>query len=159
MLTSDAFIVESGYIKAEALMNKIYMDTISLKQTVSFCMVDLVKGYIKKYGYDSFVLEVADYALEQNKEDIFARMIKANYNTALSMYIVKQMGYPPLETVLKDPKAKEIFETRNFNYGEMDRVGYEEMPKAVYQKWLHSLEEEKSKQQHQTNYNKLRSRF
>lgn len=159
MLTSDAFIVESGYIKAEALMNKIYMDTISVKQTVAFCMVDMVKGYIKKYGYDNFVLDVAEYALEQNNEDVFARMIKANYHTALSMYVVQQMGYPSLDSVLLDPKAKEIFEARNFSYDELERVGYEEMPKPVYEKWLHSLEEEKAKQQHQDNFMKLKNSF
>ncbi len=156
MLTSDAFIVESGYIKAEALMNKIFMDTISIKKTVAFCMVDLVKGYVKNYGYDQFVLDVANYALKQNNDDVFARMIKANYHTALSMYVVKQMGYPKLETVLMDTKAKEIFEARDESYGELNRVGYEEMPKEVYQSWLKSMEKEKMKKEHQDNYLKLK---
>jgi hypothetical protein len=159
MLTSEAFIMESGYIKAEALISKIFMDTINMRQTIAYTMVDLVKGYIRKYGYDKFVLEATNYAIEQNNSNVFAHMLKANYYTALSMYVVKQMGYPKPEIVFEDEKARDLFILRDESYNELERVGYEEIPKEVYASWLKSLEKEKMKQAQKSNTTNLRSSF
>jgi hypothetical protein len=44
----DAWIMASGYIHLSAVQNRLYMDTLSEKQSVAICLVDLAKGYERK---------------------------------------------------------------------------------------------------------------
>ena len=55
MIVSDAHIVGSGYITAEAIKNKLYMEPQTKRQVVAQCISDLAMGYVHKYGYDSFI--------------------------------------------------------------------------------------------------------
>ena len=47
---TDAWLMSSGYIHIDALRNGIYMDTLSSKQAVALCLVDLAHGYRAKFG-------------------------------------------------------------------------------------------------------------
>lgn len=152
MLTTDAFVLQSGYIKAEALQNKIYMQPLTDKQVLSHCMFDLAKGYAVKYCYDSFVEQVIDKALELDPNNINANMVKSDYLTLRFEYIEKQLGINSQnykQILSQYPKAREIFIARNKQYEKIDNLGHENMPSAAYEKWLNSLTEAKQKQESQ----------
>ena len=70
MLTSDAFVIGSGYVKSEALKSKIYLDTFTIRQAIAECFVDLAHGYVAKNCYDDFVLKCTDEALKYIPNDI-----------------------------------------------------------------------------------------
>lgn len=154
MLTMDAFILQSGYIKAEALSNKIYMQPLTEKQVLSQMMVDLAKGYSVKFGYDEFVEQVLEKALTIYPNNIFAQMMKSDLKTLQFMSVQKQLNVPPNE-IHKYPKAKQMLDAMYQQYEIIDNLGYEEMPLENYEKWLNSLNRAKEKQENQKIQEKI----
>lgn len=150
MMTTDAFILQSGYIKAEALRNKIYMQPLNDKQILSHMLYGLAKGYTVKYCYDEFVGKVIDEAIQLDSTNINAQALKSDYLTMKFHYISQQLGITEqnyMQKIAQYPKAKQAFIARNKHYNKMDNLGYEDMPAEAYQKWLNSLSEAKQKQQ------------
>lgn len=147
---SEAWVLGSGFIKSEALKSKIYMDTVNTKQTIAYCLTDLAKGYIRKYGYDDFVKQCVDSALKYYPNNIYALQIKSDYYTLLFDHVIKQTNRPRPEILQKQyPKAFEILLQRNKLYETIDKSGYTEMPEEAYKDWLKSVNAEKEKQEQQ----------
>jgi hypothetical protein len=152
LITTDAAIMASGYIKTEAIKNQIYMDTISTKETVAACMLDLAKGYYHKFGYDDFMSQCADTVLKYFPNFLDAYQVKVDYYTVLLHHVGKQLpvvnSQAEVEIVLqKYSKAKEIRDKRNELYETIDNLGYTEMPAEEYQKWLKSVSKQANKQE------------
>lgn len=148
-IISDAAILESGYVKSEAIRNGIYMDTISRRETVASLINTLANGYVHKYGYDSFVKQCADEVLKYYPKQLNALMLKANWQTNTTMYIIRQKGNPAPEKLKEDARAKVEFERMHQVYARIDALGYELMPEEHYQEWLKSLEAAKRKPENQ----------
>ncbi|MCD0465966.1 hypothetical protein [Flavobacterium sp. ENC] len=155
MFSTNSFLLNSGYIKAEALQNKIYLQNHTKKELLSRLYSDLAAGYVHKFGYDAFVLQVADKALELYPNNISAQMIKSNYYTEQLAYALYQLNINPeskeqLEQIIQFPEVVTILRNRNLQYKKMDDLGYEPMPAEAYEKWLHSINEEKNKRNSET---------
>lgn len=149
-IVSDAFILGSGYITAEALKNRIYMEPLTMKQTIAQCLADLAKEYTQKYGYDGFVSQCVDTTLKYDPTNIFARQVKSDYQTLRFNYVVTQVGRPRPDILkARYPKVYQLLEERNQTYQIIDASGYQEMPEQAYQDWLNSVNKEKEKQEHQ----------
>jgi hypothetical protein len=146
-LTTDSWVTGSGYVKAEALKSKIYLDTLSKRKIVAQCFVDLAHGYKTKFCYDKFLLQCANQSIKYFPNDIYAQQIKSDYYTLLFNHVVNKIGRPPIADLPKYSKAYEIYKTRNQLYELVDNLGYEPMPGDAYQKWLQSVQEEKNKQE------------
>ncbi len=144
--TTDVWVQSSGFIKAEALRSKIYMDTMSKKEVIATCLADLAKGYIHKFGYDKFVLECAEKALKHSPNNVYALQIQADYNTYLFSYVINQLGRPPVKELPKHPKAYELYLKMHQFYNKIDAIGFEEMPEKAYSEWLKSFEKMKAQQ-------------
>ncbi len=145
--TTDVWVQSSGYIKAEALRSGIYMDTMSKHEVIAACLADMAKGYAIKYGFDNFVLNCIEKSLEYSANNVYALQLKSDYLTYLFFYVIDQLGRPPVEHLPEFPKAYELFLKMHEVYGQIDRVGFEEMPQDAYERWLKSFEVEKGKQQ------------
>lgn len=63
MITTDAFVIGSGFINAAAIKHGIYMQPQTKEQVIAHCLSDLASGYISKYGYDKFVIQCVDSVL------------------------------------------------------------------------------------------------
>lgn len=145
-ITSDAAIMASGYITAEALKNKLYMQPQTKTQAINHCLADLAMGYIEKYGYDPFVNECVDTILKHDPNCIEAMLIKSNYQTKRLEYVVNQVGRPhPDSLKIHYPRIYKLFVERNNTYKRIDESGYREMPIEAYQAWLNSVNREKKK--------------
>ncbi|MEP5595105.1 MAG: hypothetical protein ABJP52_13855, partial [Flavobacteriaceae bacterium] len=92
MLSTDAFILNSGYVKAEAIHNKIFMHPMDKQELLSNYFDQLAQGYIRKYGYDSFVEEVLNTALEIHPKNITAQLSMANLQTVKLKHATEQLG-------------------------------------------------------------------
>lgn len=154
MFTVSSFILNNGFIRAEALQNQIYMKNFSKKELFSQFYVDLASGYMHKFGYDKFVEEVTEKALELNPKSITANMLKANYCTMRFHYVMQQMKINPenkkeLQQIRYSPKAVALLKETNEQYQKIDDLGYKEMPAEAYEDWLNSLKGEKHKQDSQ----------
>jgi len=126
---TDAWLMASGYIHTDALRNGIYMDTLSQKQSVSLCLVDLAQGYQAKFGIQdgSFILKCCETALAHFPNYINALLLKAETLTAL----YKQVDQ-------KSDKGIRLFNQMNDTYALIHNLGYRKMPQSMYLNWLKS---------------------
>lgn len=126
---TDSWLMASGYIHTDALRNGIYMDTLSTKQSVCLCLVDLAQGYQAKFGIQdgSFILKCCETALTHYPKYINAMLLKAETLTAL--YKQSDKDYD---------QGKKIFAQMNETYTTIHQLGYRKMPQGMYLNWLKS---------------------
>lgn len=148
-VVSESWMMASGYMTTESIQNDIYLDTLSLKETIATKMIDLAIGFGNKYGYDDFVLQAAEKGLEYHPENVPGMITKANYYTDLVRHVVDQMGTPTNDEYLADPYARSILVMRERMYNLIDHSGYRQMPDEAYEKWLTSIEEYRAEQANQ----------
>lgn len=151
MFSTTSSILNSGYIKSEALSNKIYMQNLSKKELLSQFYVDLAMGYIRKFGYDEFCAKVIEKALALYPHSINANMVKSNIDTNRFETVMFKLKINPrdknqLQNIRYYPKAIELLKEVNQQYDAIDYLGYEHMPEDAYMQWLQSMHDEKNKQ-------------
>lgn len=129
----DAWLMASGYIHLDAIKSGIYMDTLTDVQTISLCLVDLAKGYEKKYGHldDDFIESCLDKALEYYPNYINALLFKAE--------IIKR----ELD-MLPENLSGELFQEYENLIVKIYKLGYRKMPDRMYINWLLDLKENKA---------------
>ncbi|MGC4041921.1 MAG: hypothetical protein QM710_14350 [Flavobacterium sp.] len=160
MLTVPSFILNNGFITAEAIQNKIYMQNLNKQQMLSQFYTDLASGYLHKFGYDEFVEKIINKALELYPTSISANMIKANLNTERLKYVIEKLKIDPTtlegrQKILNYPKAVEILKQMQKQYRVIDELGFQYMPQDAYEKWLGSLKNEKQKQDNEREKEQL----
>lgn len=149
-ILSDTHYMNSSYIKAEALQNKIYLEPIDKTNTVAEMLLELARGYYQKYGYDDFYLKCIDTAEQYLKNDMNAKILKSAYQTRLTLTLAHLLNAPKPE-IMKELSAEAYkhFELMQAQYKEIDDMGYEEVPVAVYALWLDHIAREKAKSEKQ----------
>jgi len=139
MFPIDAWLMASGYIHLNAVQNGVYMDTLSQKQSIGACLVDLAMGYEKKFGIGDgkFILKTCEKVLEHHPNNINALLLQAE--TRMSLWKVES-------TQTKEQKQVEFLKIQGL-YTHIHELGYRKMPMEMYLEWLVSLKEEKDKYQ------------
>ena len=124
---ADAWLMASGYIHLDAVRNGIYMDTLSVKQSIALCLTDLAQGYMHKYGTRDghFIVQCCDTALKYYPDYINALLLKSHI-------VVEQYKLNPSVESKKD--VDEIFAKIHY-------LGYRKIPTDMYLNWLYSLHE------------------
>jgi len=151
-ITSDAFILGSGYVTSEALKNHLYMEPLTKRQTIAITLNDLTNNYLDNIGYSKFALQCNDSVMKYDPNNFQALSIRSNYYTAHFEYVTKQLQRPTLEQIQRYyPKVNKLLQMRNQVYDRIDQSGYRKMPKEVYQQWLKSAEKEKRDQEEKLN--------
>jgi hypothetical protein len=122
---TDAWLASSGYIHTDAIRNGIYMDTLSLKQSIALCLVDLAQGYQAKFGLQdgNFILQCCETALTYFPNYINALLLKAETLTAL--YQLQE--------------NENLLAQMNELYAHLHQLGYRKMPSTMYLNWLNSM--------------------
>jgi hypothetical protein len=140
----DAWIMASGYIHLEAIQNGVYMKALDDKESIVLCLIDLAEGYKRKTnGTDlEFILKCCESALQYFPDYINALILKAE--TLKSQY----------DAISKDSskknEANRIFIEMQNLYVHIHELGYRQMPKEMYLKWLVELKTEKEKYQNKS---------
>ncbi len=143
----DAWIMASGYISIQAVQNRLYMDTLSMKQSLAICLTDLAQGYSKRFGVDAkldFILKCTKLALEYYPNYVNAMLLRAE---TLKTKFDKYAELHELNTSNDEIKAtaNQIYNEMESAYVEIHKLGYRTMPKEMYLKWLTELNMEKDK--------------
>jgi hypothetical protein len=164
MFTTDAMILNSGYIKAEALVNGVYMNNLTKKQVLAQEFVDLASGYLHKFGYEPFVKTIIEKALQLDPNSINANMLLSNYLTVRFEYVCKKLNINPrnhqdLQKIRFYPKVVQLLNEVNRQYQKIDNLGFEFMSREAYQKWLHSLKETQKNEKSKYIKNSLKSKL
>jgi hypothetical protein len=130
----DAWLMSSGYIHLDAIRSGIYMDTLDNKESLALCLLDLAKGFERKYGTvnDDFILKCINQSLKYYPNSIDALLFKS-------------------ELLLRKFRNKEtinsqlVFKEYENLIIKIHQLGYRKMPEKMYQNWLLDLKEHKEK--------------
>ena len=156
MMTSDQFIMYSGYVKAEALSNQLYMNPLSEKEVIAQTLNDLATSYIAKFGYDDFVKECTNLAYTNGLKSMSIHKLNFNYYLAKHNQILRQYRQNGLtrQDFEKDEETMSVYRNLVGAQKHIEKLGYADMPADQYEKWLNSVQEEGRKQEHR---NKMRT--
>lgn len=151
MFSADSFVLNNGYVKSEALQNKLYMQNLTKKELLSQTFVDLASGYIHKFGYDEFVNQVLEKALELNPNNINATLFQSNLNQERFVKACNKLGINPndqesLQNIRNYPNLTAQLKNINGQFDYIDQSGFAQMPPEQYEKWLGSLKSTENKQ-------------
>ena len=152
IFTANSLILESGYIKSEALQNDIYMKSLSKKELLAQFYADLANGYAHKYGMDEFVGKTLDKALEYSPNNIYANQLKSMYQQARLTYVANQLGIKDLENpeelqnIRFYPKALALLQETKAQFNNIDNLGFVMMPEGAYEQWLGNMKGEANRQ-------------
>jgi hypothetical protein len=143
----DAWLMASGYISLQAVQNGIYLDTLSEKESIALCVLDLAQGYNHKYPDNdgTFVIECCDLALKHFPDYVNAILLKAETRLKQLQAMQKEMKYAYLKEVTAMPIGKTKWDEMNSLYMQLYKLGYRQMPEQMYVEWLTSLKTEKEK--------------
>ena len=133
---TDAWVMVSGYVNPQAMKSGMYMDTLSNRQAIALCVLDLAKGYeFQTHNYyDGFILKCCDLVLQYHPVNPIALLLKAE--TLKKVFIKEQKD--------KYPKPTTTFTLMQEAYAALAKLGYREMPEEMYKRWLIEMTEEKN---------------
>ena len=130
---SDGYIMTSLGINMEAVKKETYMHPLDEKQEIAVCLFDLAQGYIKKRGYDDFVLKCADTALLYYPNFIYAFILKSEYYRAKTQEIMDKNGGN------RNDKTEAFYQ----KYAEISQIigslGHSELSDTYYNEWVNTL--------------------
>lgn len=149
-ILSDAHYMNSSYIKAEAIRNRLYLDPLDRQTVIAEMLLGLAGGYYEKYGLDDFYLQCVESAEMHLSNKLNALIMKAAYETRLTLTIAQLLEAQNPDMLRdKSPEAYKHFERMQELYGQIDDLGYEELPPELYASWLDYIA--KQKEIHQNN--------
>ena len=157
-MTTNQWIMGSGYVKVEAIRSESYMHPLNTKEVLARLLIDLATLYREQLGYDRFLNECINTSLA-HYYSLHAVMEKANIETAYMDYAFLKKGFPSLERALQDPQLASQYNSLIQRYNEIDDLGYTQMPQSAYENWLKSLDAEKQKRDSKTIKIKLKKQL
>jgi len=139
-ILSDAHYMNSSYIKAEAIRNRIYLEPMDKKEVVAHMLVELARGYYEKFGLDNFYLNCTNTSSQYLSNKLDPLIMKAFYEERLTLTLAKLLEAPKPEMMKeKSPEAYKHYENMQVLYKEIDDLGYEKLPAGIYERWLEHI--------------------
>ena len=151
MFTTTDFYWQTGVIKTEQTKSGIYLTPLSEKETLAELLTTLSKTYVKRFGVDDRLLEIATTAREYHPNSLSANMLLVGYSHELWKNVLRQYDVYGLSDnqLQNDEKAQAIKFNKDVTYNHlMKDLGYAKMPDWAYQVWLKGVNELANKQQH-----------
>jgi hypothetical protein len=94
--------------------------------------------------------------LQVNPNNTTANIIDANIKTQIAILKINAAGRPKEEDLSKFPEAYQAYLNMQAAYDKVDGLGYQDMPKEAYQKWLKSIDQAKKKQENKEVQERLK---
>ena len=140
----DAWIMASGYITTDAIRNGLYMDTLSTKQAVANCLVDLAHGYQQKFGRENpeFVIKCCDTTLEYHPANVKAMLTKVEVQKYYIDLQVKKHNTKNPEELFTDNGIAEMYADMEQTYIQLHQLGYRRMTERMDREWINLLKNE-----------------
>jgi hypothetical protein len=140
----DAWIIASGYVNIDAIRNGLYMDTLSTKQSVAHCLVDLAHGYQHKYGKEDpeFVIKCCNTTLKYHPSNVNAMLTKAEAQKHYIHSLMKKQNIENPKDLFSDTSIKEMYDDMENTYVRLHQMGYRRMPEEMYLQWMDLLQNE-----------------
>ena len=158
IFTTDDFLWQSNFLKAEQVRSGIYLRPLSHKETLAYMLTTLGLTYIKTFGVDDRALEISNTALKYFPNSLTGHMIQVGYYKALWSHVESQYqkSQKTQEQFQADKKAGYVWDQR---IGSDDHIkknlGWSKMPDAAYEAWLEGVNELANQRQHQVRKREL----
>ena len=143
----DAWIMASGYISIDAIRNGLFMDTLSAKQAIANCLVDLAHGYQQKFGRENpdFVIKCCSTVLEYHPANVNAMLTKAEAQKHYIDLQMKRQNAKKAEALFTDAAITKMYSDMEQTYVQLHQLGYRRMPEWMYLEWIALLKNEPNK--------------
>jgi len=153
----DAWVIASGYVTTDAIRNGLYMDTLSNKQAVANCLIDLAQGYQQKFGKNNpnFVIKCCNTVLEYHPANVNALLTKAEAQKHFIHAMMKAKNFSKPDALFSDTAIKNMYSEMESIYIQLHKSGYRRMPEEMYVQWLDLLNKEPHKYVNKNTDNKL----
>ena len=138
---NDGYLMATGYISRDNIMSGIYMDTLSYKQSIATCLMDLSYSYRAKrdtLAKNDFVLKCADAALKVYPNYVQALLVKAETHKSIYIQAKKENN-----TSIAESNFKQMKDT----YNQLIKYDYREVPAEVFNKWYSNYRKNKDQYQ------------
>ncbi|MCL2596753.1 MAG: hypothetical protein FWD66_03660 [Paludibacter sp.] len=143
----DAWIMASGYISIDAIRNGLFMDTLSTKQAIANCLVDLAQGYQQKFVRENpdFVIKCCNTALKYHPTNVNAMLTKAEAQKHYIDLQMKKQNVKNAKDLFTDKIIAEMYSDMEQTYVRLHQLGYRRMPERMYLEWISLLKNEPNK--------------
>lgn len=143
----DAWIMASDYVNLDAIRNGLYMDTLSDRQAVVNCLVDLAQGYQRKYGKENpeFVIKCCNTTLQHHPANVNAMLTKAEAQKFYLQMQMKKHNADKIQDLFYDDEIKAMYAEMEETYVRLHTSGYRRMPEDMYLQWINLLKTEPNK--------------
>lgn len=150
MFPTEAWVMTSGYVSVNSIVSGIYMDTLSLKQSIVVCVNDLAKGYMRKFKNPDlqFVLNCCDFGLKYFPNFAELLLLKAETHKKIYQHYTLKYGLNVQNST--DPHSEKVkyhLLEMNKSYALLAKYDYREIPEEMFLEWIKSLENNKEKYQ------------
>jgi hypothetical protein len=141
----DAWIIASGYVNTDAIRNSLYMDTLSNRQAVANCLLDLAQGYQHKYGKENpeFVVKCCNTILQYHPANVNAMLTKAEAQKFYIQSLMKTKNVKKAEELFADESIQTMYSEMEETYVNLHQLGYRRMPEEMYLKWMGLMSDDK----------------
>lgn len=144
-LVSDSWVTHSGYVTTKAIKNRTYLDTLSKSQLYAECLTDLLYAYLVKLGPDKFAEQMMQKIEQANPNNLRLAMIRSNLCRLDAMAALEQARWPKPNEIGQHPAAAKAYQAWVAANQKVEQLGFQEMPKAAYERWLQSVAKEQQK--------------
>jgi len=143
--TTFSYYMSTGYVKAPALKQRTYLDTLTRNELLACRLFDLASGYTLRHGSDAFVDKCVALGLRYYPHSVQGRMIM--HNAALTTFLKAWVaaGKPPKEQAPQLPALKPLWAGVEKWRRAVNELGHEEMPPEKYAAWLRGVDAEKNR--------------
>lgn len=143
----DAWIMASGYVHLDAIRNGLYMDTLSLQQSVAYTLLDLAQSFQHKFGKATpdFVLKCCDVVLKYHPANVSAMLTKAEAQKKYIETAMKARKLSNPKDLFTDRAMKAMYTDMEQTYVHLHQLGYRRMPEEMYVAWMGMLKKEPEK--------------
>lgn len=143
----DAWIMASGYVNLDAIRNGLYMDTLSMQQSVAYCLIDLAQGYQHKFGKTDprFVVKCCNKTLQYHTVNVNALLTKAEAQKNYIELKMKSQNIKNPTEMLANDSITAMYLNMEQAYVQLHQLGYRRMPEEMYVQWMGLLKTEQKK--------------
>lgn len=143
--SSDAWMISSSGMSAEAIQSGIYMKDLTLKESIAFCLTELDLAYKQQNGHTEFSLLCCNTVIKYHKNSLDAILHKNITLKNMGLAYKKKYGNKP------NAKMKEYHKEWLTTHYQLNELGHREVTKEQYAKWAKEMETEKIRRQNQPN--------
>lgn len=140
----DKDIKLNSYIPTEAIVDGVFMDTLSNQENIAYIITDLAKGYVKKLGYEDITTPISwlESALEYYPDYVNALILKAELQKKQYEALMFEEGISDFSKSKSDQSMKSKLAELEQSYLKIHKLGYRRMPKEMYLNWLFRVQKD-----------------